>query len=207
MIEKIYYIFFFSYFLICFFAILLQIKLQSIETIIITTLNFKLFQNSFLYGYILSILGELLLIGSFYITLIEMNLNYYHIIKLFLISLASTTFFGLFIEIIDIGSKRMKCILSAILFGLGTLTMFLHNYDILVIGRIFYGIGSSLLHSGFDSYLIHEHNSQGFPDEWLMQTFSRLVHSIVIATIISGNSYLSLTYFLSLSLTLFLTLF
>jgi MFS transporter, MFS domain-containing protein family, molybdate-anion transporter len=186
MIDPAAYIFYLGYGVLCVIAILVQIKVQSTETITITTPEFKSFQWNFLMGYLASILGEILSVASFYSTILTISLDNEQIAHLFVISILASTLFGLLIEIIDFGSKRTKCVLSAVLFALASLTLFSSHYDILILGRILYGGGSVLLHSGFDSYLIHEHNSQGFPDDWLNNTFGRLVHSMVIVTMLSG---------------------
>jgi MFS transporter, MFS domain-containing protein family, molybdate-anion transporter len=192
MIDPSEYIFYVGYLLLCLLAILLQIKLQSVENILITTTEFKAFQFHYLFGYLGIILGEILSVGSFYSTLVSTSSSHgasltdQQITQLFLVSILSTTIFSLLNEVMDLCSKRMKCILSGILFSLATLTLFSSHFDILIFGRILYGGGSVLLHSGFDSYLIHEHNSQGFPDDWLNNTFGRLVHSMVVVTMISG---------------------
>jgi hypothetical protein len=197
MIDPSAYIFYLGYGVLCIVAILAQIKVQSTEMITITTPEFKSFQWNFLMGYLASILGEILSVASFYSTLLTISLNNEQITHLFVISILATTIFSLLIEIIDFGSKRTKCILSAVLFALASLTLFSSHYDILILGRILYGGGSVLLHSGFDSYLIHEHNSQGFPDDWLNNTFGRLVHSMVIVTMLSGPSSLHLLFLLT----------
>jgi MFS transporter, MFS domain-containing protein family, molybdate-anion transporter len=195
MIDPSEYIFYVGYLLLCVLAILLQIKLQSVENILITTSEFKAFQFRYLFGYLGIILGEILSVGSFYSTLVSTSshgtpLTDRQITQLFLVSILSITIFSFLNEVMDLCSKRMKCILSGILFSLATLTLFSSHFDILIFGRILYGGGSVLLHSGFDSYLIHEHNSQGFPDDWLNNTFGRLVHSMVVITMFSGTLFL-----------------
>lgn len=186
MISSSEYILYISYIILCLVAIILQIKIQSTELIIITTEEFKLFQWNYLFGYLGSLLGEILSVGSFFCTLQSLELTNQQISHLFVISILSVTCFSLLNEILDITSKRMKCIASVILFTLATMTLFSNHYDILILGRILYGAASALLHSGFDSYLIHEHNSQGFPDDWLNNTFGRLIHSMAIVTMVSG---------------------
>jgi hypothetical protein len=182
MIDPSEYIFYVGYLLLCVLAILLQIKLQSVENILITTSEFKAFQFRYLFGYLGIILGEILSVGSFYSTLVSTSshgtpLTDRQITQLFLVSILSITIFSFLNEVMDLCSKRMKCILSGILFSLATLTLFSSHFDILIFGRILYGGGSVLLHSGFDSYLIHEHNSGASP------TIGSTIHLAVSCTL------------------------
>jgi hypothetical protein len=61
------------------------------------------------------------------------------------------------------------------------------HMDLLLMGRIVYGAASAIHHSAFDSYVIHEHTSQGFPDDWLSQTFTYLTHAMTLVTVLSGT--------------------
>jgi hypothetical protein len=56
----------------------------------------------------------------------------------------------------------------------------------LLIGRVVFGAAAALRQSSFDAYIVHEHSSQGFPDDWLSQTFSFLTHGMALVAALSG---------------------
>ena len=187
MINEAQYVYYICY--VFAFAIvgIVYLKIKSTEAVIITTREFKEFQARFLFGYAVMILGELIAVGTFYYTMTMLDLVLEQITKLYIVTVVSTTVFGILIDIIDIGTKRNKCILSALLYALAMLTVFGGgNYDLLLIGRIIYGAASSCLHSAFDAYLVNEHSSMGFPEDWLNQTFLMLTHYMALVASLSG---------------------
>ena len=188
--EESQYMFFIAYVLLCAIVAVALIKVQSTETLTITTQEFKTFQFNFLVGYMVVILGEILCVASFFYVLASLNMSLDQITKLFIVSLSSSTFFSVLSEVVDVGSRRDKCILSAILYAIATFSLFSGgHYEILLLGRVVYGGGNVLLHSAFDAYMVHEHTTQGFPDDWLLHTFSRLAHAMTIITIIAGKRF------------------
>ena len=154
----------------------------------ITTKEFKAFQTSFLTGYSLMILCELLSTASFYQTYVALNLTLEQITKLYVITLVSTTGCGILTEIVDVGTRKNKCILSGILYTISMLTIFVGgHFDLVLIGRLVYGAAAALHHSSFESYVINEHTSLGFPDDWLTQTFTLLTHAMALVAAMSGS--------------------
>lgn len=188
MISEAEYIFFVAFAGICVVVGLTLLKVQSTEPITITTNEFKAFQSNFLIGYMTVMMGEVLCVASFFHILSSLKLSVDDITQLYIVSVVATTVFGVITEIFDIGSRRDKCVATALLYAVATFTLFSGgNMEILIIGRCLYGAGSVLLHSAFDSYLVHDHTSQGFPDDWLLHTFSKLAHGMTIVAIASGT--------------------
>ena len=183
--QTIYYL---SYALVCAALVITYIRVKSNEGITITTKEFKLFQSSFLSGYSAMILCELISTASFYQTFTALELNLEQITKLYIVTIISTTFFGVLTEIIDVGERKSKCVMSGILYSVAMLTIFFGgHFETVLIGRIIYGAASALHHSSFESYVINEHTSLGFPDDWLTQTFSFLTHSMSLVAALSGS--------------------
>eukprot|EP00597_Dinobryon_sp_UTEXLB2267_P005347 CAMPEP_0170062026 /NCGR_PEP_ID=MMETSP0019_2-20121128/3397_1 /TAXON_ID=98059 /ORGANISM="Dinobryon sp., Strain UTEXLB2267" /LENGTH=345 /DNA_ID=CAMNT_0010268051 /DNA_START=358 /DNA_END=1395 /DNA_ORIENTATION=+ len=60
------------------------------------------------------------------------------------------------------------------------------HYEMLLMGRIVYGCASSLHHTSFEAYAVHQHATLGFPDDWLQQTFSHLTHCMALMAALSG---------------------
>ena len=131
--------------------------------------------------------NELLLIGSFYPIYVSLNVPFEKITKLYIVTYMATVIGSVAIEVVDIGSKKMKCLISIGGYGISLITIFLGaHYEMLLIGRIIYGLAAALLHSSFESYCTHEHTTRGFPDDWLTQTFALLAHCVAGAAVIAG---------------------
>jgi hypothetical protein len=153
-----------------------------------TTREFKIFQTSFLTGYSAMIMCELIATASFYQTYVALQLTLEQITKLYIVTIVSTTGFGVLTEIVDVGSRKDKCVLSGVLYSVSMLTVFLGgHFDVVLIGRLVYGAASALHHSSFEAYVIQEHASLGFPDDWLTQTFTFLTHSMSLVAVLSGT--------------------
>ena len=188
MIDQSQAVYYLSYGAICIALLITYIRVKSSEGITITTKEFKIFQSGFLTGYSAMILCELISTASFYHTYIALELSLEQITKLYMVTIVSTTTCGILTEIVDIGTKKDKCVLSGILYTVAMLTIFLGgHFDLVLIGRVVYGAASALHHSSFESYVISEHTSQGFPDDWLTQTFTFLTHSMSLVAVISGT--------------------
>jgi MFS family permease len=188
MIEEYQYIYYISYALVCAVTAVTYIKVQSTESLTITTKEFKKFRDSFLAGYIASLFVELLSVASFYHVLTDLNLNLEQITDLYIATIVSTAIFGVLAEVVDFGSRKKKCVLTAVLFFVSLLTLLNgKNFELLLLGRVLYGAATVLLHSAFDSYIVHENASIGYPDDWLMQIFSLLAHSMAFASAASGG--------------------
>ena len=188
MIDQSQSIYYLSYAAICIGLVVTYIRVKSTEGITITTKEFKFFQTSFLTGYSAMILCELISTASFYQTYVALNLSLEQITKLYVVTIVSTTGCGVLAEIVDVGTKKDKCVMSGILYSVAMLTIFLGgHFDTVLIGRIIYGAASALHHSSFESYVITEHTSMGFPDDWLTQTFTFLTHSMSLVAAMSGT--------------------
>jgi hypothetical protein len=188
MIDDAQSIYYASYALICAALVITYIKIKSSEGITITTKEFKIFQSGFLTGYSLMILSELISTATFYYTFVSLKLSLEQVTKLYVVTIVSTTACGVLTEIIDVGSRKNKCVLSGILYCVAMSTIFIGgHYDLVLLGRIIYGAASALHHSSFESYVIHEHTSLGFPDDWLTQTFTFLTHAMAVVAVVSGT--------------------
>lgn len=189
MIEDYQSQFYLFYALLCGATGIAYLKFRSLEKTAVTTKEFKIFQSSFLTGYSIVILCEFIAAASFYHTFAYLKLSLQQITKLYLTTVGSTTVVGVLMEIIDIGTRKDKCILSAILYSVSMFSIFFgghKHFEMLMMGRIVYGAASSLHHSAFESYAHNGHSSLGFPDDWLAQTFSYLTHAMALMAALSG---------------------
>ena len=59
--------------------------------------------------------------------------------------------YSLFEQVIDLGARKDKCVLSALLYGASMCSIFLGgHFDRLLLGRGVYGAASALHHSSFE---------------------------------------------------------
>jgi MFS family permease len=189
MVDPNDYPYFVCYFFLCLSLGILYIRIKSDEGTIITTKEFQLFQSSFITGYSLVMLCELIVNASFYHIFLSLNLTLPQITKLYLTTLISSTVTHILTEIVDIGARKDKCVLSTILYAVSMFSIFFGShghFEMLLLSRIIYGIASALQHVAFESYGIHEHSSRGFPEDWLGQTFALLTHTMALMTALSG---------------------
>ena len=188
MIDEYQYIYYLCYALVCAATAVTYVKVQSTESIMITTNEFKKFRNTFLTGYIACLFVELLSVASFYHVLSSLNLTLEQITDLYVATIVSTAIFGVLAEVVDVGSRKKKCVITAVLFCISFVTMCNgKNFELLLLGRVLYGAATVLLHSAFDAYIVHENASIGYPDDWLMQVFSVLAHSMAFVSAASGG--------------------
>lgn len=158
------------------------IRIRSTEGVTITTKEFKKFQHSFLFGYGTIVAVELIAVASFFFVMLSLNLNIEQITKIYITTIVSTTVWGVLIEIFDIGSRRTKCALSAVLYGASMFALYFGgHYEMILLSRVIFGAASALHQSSYEAYVIHQHTILGFPEDWLGQTFSMLPHVMSIA--------------------------
>ena len=182
--ESVYY---FTYVVICLALGLAYIRSRSKEGTVITTKEFQIFQTSFVTGYVLVIFSELVASASFYHTLIALGVTLEKITKLYLVTVVSSTLGNIALEIVDIGSKKDKCVICALLYSISMFSLFFGgHYEMLLMGRIAYGFASSIQHTCFEAYAVHEHSSRGFPEDWLFHTFSWLTHMMALVAALTG---------------------
>lgn len=70
--------------------------------------------------------------------------------------------------------RRSSCVLYAVLYVAACITKHFANFWILITGRIFGGIATSILYSAFESWLVCEHNKVlffSFPTSINLQLF------------------------------------
>lgn len=184
--QSIYYL---SYSCLCVALVVTFIKVKSLEGITITTKEFKTFQNTFLTSYALMLLAEMLATASFYHSFIHLNHSLESTSRLYVVTIIATLVFSLLFEIVDLGSRRDKCIISASLYAVAMLAILMSegHLHFSFLGRLVFGAASALHHPSFESYAVHEHTNRGFPDDWLTQTFTLLTHAVALVAAVSGT--------------------
>ena len=86
----------------------------------------------------------------------------------------------------DTYGRKNSCILYGVTYFLSCATKHFPNFWILMLGRVLGGIATSILWSSFESWMVSEHNAQGFPGEKIGSTFSLMYTLNGILAILSG---------------------
>ncbi|PAA79949.1 hypothetical protein BOX15_Mlig030788g1, partial [Macrostomum lignano] len=89
-------------------------------------------------------------------------------------------------SIADKYGRRKNCIIYGIVYGLTCITKHFNNFWVLLIGRLLGGTATSILWSGFESWLVHEHHSRGYSEHQLEETFNLAIFFNSIGAIASG---------------------
>lgn len=187
MIESGQSVYYFVYGLVCLALGVSYLRLKSHEGTVITTKEFQTFQQSFVGGYASILFCEFIAAASFYHTLIDIHLELEQITRLYLVTVIATTLASIALEIVDVGTRKDKCVLSAVLYSVSMFAMFFGgHYEMLLMGRIVYGTAAALQQAAFESYAVHQHSSHGFPEDWLSHTFTLLTHILAFMAALSG---------------------
>ena len=92
--------------------------------------------------------------------------------KLFLVGFATTGLLGPWVgRQVDIRGRKFGTISFAALYALGALSTQSAELPLLLLGRVAGGIGTSLLFSAPEAWMVGEHQRLGHDSKWLGQTF------------------------------------
>eukprot|EP00891_Asterochloris_glomerata_P001066 jgi/Astpho2/1066/e_gw1.00017.7.1_t len=96
--------------------------------------------------------------------------------QLFIAGFGSSMVFGTIVGgLADKGGRKRAGLLYVATYTFGCLTKHWNNFGVLLMGRIFCGVATSLLYSAFESWLVAEHFKRGYEGSWLGATFSKAV--------------------------------
>ena len=76
--------------------------------------------------------------------------------------------------------------LYCLLYGVSCVTKHSSAFGVLLFGRVVGGVSTSILHSAFESWMVHEHRRAAYPDEWLSETFSVMTFANGLVAIGAG---------------------
>lgn len=96
--------------------------------------------------------------------------------QLFIAGFGSSLLFGTLVgSLADVSGRKKAALTYVATYTFGCCTKHFNNFYILLIGRLFCGVATSLLYSAFESWLVAEHFKRGFEASWLGTTFSKAV--------------------------------
>eukprot|EP00754_Rhynchopus_humris_P033177 Rhum_TRINITY_DN15452_c4_g2::Rhum_TRINITY_DN15452_c4_g2_i1::g.157679::m.157679 len=96
----------------------------------------------------------------------------------FLSSLLCGTYCGALAD--KVGRRRMSLVFCAT-YALSALTKVVSSYWVLMLGRVLAGVATSLLTTVFESWMVSEHTSRGYPPRLLDATFARATAPFLLA--------------------------
>lgn len=107
---------------------------------------------------------------------------------LYIAGFASSSVCGTFVgHMADKYGRKIMCAAFGIVYSLCCLTKISSSFHILLVGRIFGGLSTSILLSTFEAWYINEHNNHyHLPPEWLNMTFSKAGFYTGLLAIIAG---------------------
>ncbi|KAI9315038.1 hypothetical protein DFJ73DRAFT_883086 [Zopfochytrium polystomum] len=119
---------------------------------------------------------------------------------LFVVGFLASAVFGTVIGAIadNVGRRKMS-LAFCVIYALSCWTKLFSNYQMLLLGRVFGGIGTSLLFSVFEAWMVSEHRSRGFPSEELGDIFAWSTFANGLVAILAGVVANSLVDFFGLT--------
>lgn len=163
----------------------------------IWTSKAKTFQQHYLLVYTLAYFADWLKGPYVYALYDSYGLSEDQIVMLFIIGFASSGISGPFVGSLadKIGRKKMA-LAYFLIYICSALCKPFQNYEILLLGRVLGGIGTSLLTTTFESWMVSEHQKHKYPQEMLDDTFSKATLLNSAAAIISGIiAQISVSYY------------
>eukprot|EP01102_Stenamoeba_stenopodia_P004296 TRINITY_DN14619_c0_g1_i1.p1 TRINITY_DN14619_c0_g1~~TRINITY_DN14619_c0_g1_i1.p1 ORF type:complete len:428 (+),score=55.30 TRINITY_DN14619_c0_g1_i1:161-1444(+) len=170
------------------FGVMQYYSSSSKEALVIAeTLPFVSFRNNYLFVYLI-MTGADWIQGAYVYALYEhYGFERGDIGLLFVCGFGSSLIFGTFFgSIADKYGRKFSCMLYGVLYGISCITKHFNSFQVLMFGRVLGGIATSILYSAFESWLVYQHNKNGFPGELLSRIFSLAVLGNGIVAIASG---------------------
>lgn len=138
--------------------------------------DFLKFRNNYVLVYALMMAGDWLQ-GPFVYALYQYyGFDRAAIGQLFIAGFGSSMVIGTLVGSLADRNGRKKAALTYVAtYTFGCFTKHFNDFKILLLGRIFCGVATSLLYSAFESWLVAEHFKRGYDGNWLGGTFSKAV--------------------------------
>lgn len=149
--------------------------------------QFAKFQRNYLAVYLLAVFADWLQGPYVYELYVYYGFDKGQISELFVCGFASSMIMGTFVGgLADKFGRKKMCILYSILYVVACFTKLVNRYSVLMLGRFLSGISTSLLFSVFESWMVCEHNRNGFDSALLADTFARQTFGNGVVAVIAG---------------------
>ena len=171
--------------LIFLFATMLIFRPGSVQRV--GNAKFRRFQYEFLTAFLTMFAGDWLQGPTVYALYAYYGFSRTENGILFIVGFGSSMLLGPFTgALADRYGRRLICISYGIIYSLCCVTKHFNNFGLLLLGRLFGGVATSIVWSGFESWMVSEHRNRGFDDEWLGDTFSLMTVGNGIIAIPAG---------------------
>lgn len=141
-----------------------------------TNPDFVKFRRNYLAVYCLMMAGDWLQGPYVYALYQHYGFSRGDIGKLFTAGFGSSMIFGTLVgSLADTHGRKAAALTYVFSYTIGCFTKHFNSFWILLIGRIFCGVATSLLYSAFESWLVAEHVHRGYSADWLGNIFSQAV--------------------------------
>ncbi|CAM9464418.1 unnamed protein product, partial [Phaeothamnion confervicola] len=150
---------------------------QSASATATLTQEFRTFQSSFVRVYLLALCAEWLQMGYLYMLLDFHGHGPTEIALVFFAGIISQLVATLLLEVSGGGgcvSNKARCIACLALQAVSCALLLHSAFGGLVCSRALGGVATALLQNAFEAWMVQQHASQGFPNDWLLQTFDLL---------------------------------
>jgi len=149
--------------------------------------EFRGFQRKYLFGKLASIFSDFIQGAYLYKAyhMYEFSIN--QIAILYLSGFLSSLFAGFFVgSIIDKYGRKRGVMLHLILNTLQSVVINFKDFRVLFLGRLISGVATSFLATAYECWMVSEHWTSGFPEEWLGDTFAAFTFGMGAAAALSG---------------------
>ncbi|XP_043224502.1 molybdate-anion transporter-like [Amphibalanus amphitrite] len=150
--------------------------------------HFVQFQRQFFAVYFLALFSDWLQGPYVYKLYSHYGFAEYQIAVIYVVGFAASVVFGTATgPLADRFGRKKTCIAFSVAYSLCCLTKLSRTYAVLLLGRVFGGIATSMLFSTFESWYVYEHvETHDFPAEWIAVTFSKATFWNGILAIVAG---------------------
>lgn len=138
--------------------------------------SFVSFRNNYLFVYSLMMAGDWLQGPYVYALYQHYGYTTGDIGKLFIAGFGSSMIFGTVVgSMADKHGRKAAALVYVATYIASCVTKHWSDYYVLMLGRFFGGIATSLLFTVFESWLVAEHFKRGYEADWLDKTFSKAI--------------------------------
>ena len=149
--------------------------------------GFTKFQLNYLFIFLLAMFSDWLQGPYVYELYVSYGFSQQQIAELFVCGFGSSMAVGTFVgSLADKWGRKTMCITYAVCYILACMTKLVPDYWTLMLGRFLSGISTSLLFSVFESWMVCEHNKQGYDSTLLGNTFSYATFGNGLVAVIAG---------------------
>eukprot|EP00753_Platysulcus_tardus_P009338 PLAT1992.1.p1 GENE.PLAT1992.1~~PLAT1992.1.p1 ORF type:complete len:432 (-),score=190.58 PLAT1992.1:45-1340(-) len=179
-----------------FYAVLLVVLTAAVAAAVLllrqrntgdTTGEFRAFQTNFLLVYLLVMAADWLQGPYLFVLYRHYGFTLTRIATLFTAGFVASMLASLVVGAsADRFGRRRHCLLFIALYTVSCLTKHVNSFAVLIVGRCLSGIGTSILFSAFEAWMLAEHKAAAYPIEWLDQTFAQMALGNGLVAIAAG---------------------